>query len=101
MVTTDASRGRKANQAQEVQVESKLQRFNLGLPQPAVEELGRIQELTGQSQGALMRWALVLLARYVRAMEHGEEVRIVNPKDPSVQRILELPIDVRQDTTAR
>ncbi len=100
MANTEAPKDSEAKQTQERRGQSKLQRFNLGLPEPAVQELARIEQLTGQGYGALMRWALVLLARYVRALEQGEEVRIVNPKDPSVQRVIELPINILRETNS-
>lgn len=100
MGNTEAPKDNKANQTQDKLARPTLQRFNLGLPEPAVKELERIEQLTGQGTGALMRWALVLLARYVRALEQGEEVRIVNPKDPSVQRIIDLPINILHKTNS-
>jgi len=69
-------------------------RITIDLFASAARELDKMKEASGLQASDLFRYAFSLLRIYVQAKGKGQEVRLIDPKDNSVQTRVEFPMDL-------
>jgi hypothetical protein len=65
-------------------------RLTLDLAPDAAQELERLRQLTGLTKAELFRHAFSLLRIYVKAVQEGRELVIIDPTGR--ERVIQLPI---------
>ena len=76
--------------ANETENSTAVQKITLDLTPQAAAELERIRDKAGVTKAELFRHAFSLLRIYVKAVEDGQELCIIDPKGKD--KVIQLPI---------
>ena len=84
--------GEKSNVNSSRSASQSKQRYTIDFKQGAANEVKRIKEMFNLTTTDVFRYALSLMRIYADAKAKNKEVHIVDPQNPRVAKVIELPL---------